>query len=181
MRSAASSGRDLSADRSGFHHTFALVVLLYAGGVAACRHEGKEEKGEGHIAVAAGVGTVGTPTATAAQIVAAIQAQPGSPVQAAVAQSARTVTGGLQAQFPAAAVAAVKKPATVVLPQAASGVMHLKDTSSGATVDISLSTALPVPAQIVGGYVVYPAALGSATILQRPIPEGTEDFIYFHG
>jgi RHS repeat-associated protein len=116
---------------------------------------------------------------TASQILAAIQSQTGTPVLPAVAQSFKTATtGGLQPQFPAAAVAAEKKLASVVLPQVASGAMQLQDSATGATVNFTLSGAQPVAAQTVSGYVIYPAALAGAAILHRALPSGNEDFVY---
>ncbi len=48
-----------------------------------------------------------------------------------------------------------------------------QDVASGAAVDISLNGALPVAAQTVGGYVVYPggASASGATVLHRRAPE----------
>src|SRR5207237_425340 len=72
------------------------------------------------------------------------------------------------------------KAAGVSLPQVCSGKMHLKDTASGAAVDVALSGATAVAGQSVGGIVVYPAALGgSAAVLHRHVPSGSEDFIFF--
>ncbi len=151
---------------------FVICVAAVSG---ACRDRERPEEHAGRAAVAA----AGT-SATAAQILAAVQAQSGSPLLPAVAQSFKTVTGGLQAQFPAAALAAAKKPAAVVLSAAASGVSSVKDATSGVDLGIALAASLSVPAQTLSGYVIYPAALATgAALLQRTVPEGTEDYIYF--
>ena len=152
------SGRSMSGGRSCGRQTVAVVATLVAAVAGGCHGDGGRSAGAERQTVVAAAANVG---ATGAQIVAAIQAQASSPVQAAVAQSFKNATaGGLQPQFPSAAVAAEAKPASVVLPQVASGAMHLQDAASGVTVDFSFSAALPIPAQTVGGYIVYPAALG---------------------
>src|SRR5947208_447696 len=97
------------------------VVGLVAAGAPACRNGGSGSGVERQPIAAA---TAAAPAAAnAAQIVAAVQAHPRSPVGAGVAQSFKTVAGGLQPQFPAAAVGMERKPGSVVLPQAASGAM----------------------------------------------------------
>jgi hypothetical protein len=122
--------------------------------------------------------TSGPATATASQILAAAQAQPGSPVQPAVAQGFASAAGALRPQFAASALATESKPASLVLPQLCTAAVHLADVASGAAIDISLNGALPVAAQTVGGYVVYPSAFGvDGTVLHRALPGGSEDFI----
>ncbi|HXU62114.1 MAG TPA: kelch repeat-containing protein, partial [Polyangia bacterium] len=150
-------------------------MMLGAAGSGACRNNGSPGAGSDRQASALSVAT-----ATGAQVLAAARAQSGSPIQPDVAQGFNAVAGGLQPQFPAATSAAEVKPANLVLPQTASGAAHLVDTKSGAAVDVALSGGLPVPAQTVGGYVIYPAALaGGAAALHRALPGGTEDFVYF--
>ena len=117
-------------------------------------------------------------TASASQILAAAQSQPGSPVQPAVAQGFASAAGALRPQFSAAAIATEPKLANVLLPQLCTAALHLADVASGVAVDISLNGALPVPAQAVGGYVVYPSAFGAGgTVLHRVLPGGSEDYI----
>jgi hypothetical protein len=151
-----------------------LAVAAMALAVASCRSntDGSGDRRASGLTV----GTVGT-AATAAQILAAVQAQTGSPVQAGVAQTFSSVTGGLQPQFATTALAGESKLAKVVLPSLATSAMHLQDVTSGAAVDVTLNGALPIPAQAVSGYVVYPAALAGASVLHRALPNGSEDFI----
>jgi RHS repeat-associated protein len=97
-----------------------------------------------------------------------------------VAQGFASASGALRPQFSASAVAAESKQASLVLPQLCTAAVHLADVASGAAVDISLNGALPVAAQTVGGYVVYPSAFGvGGTVLHRALPGGSEDFINF--
>ena len=153
----------------------ALAALAVQAG-AACQNRDPRSVGVAAETQASGLATI--PTASASQILAAIQAQPGSPVQPAVAQGFASAAGGLRPQFSAAATATEPKPASVVLPQLCTAALHLADVASGAAVDISLNGALAVAAQTVGGYVVYPSALGvGATVLHRALPGGSEDFI----
>jgi hypothetical protein len=156
------------------------VATIVAVMVCACRDDGaRNADHERSIIAAAAAAAAASPTATGAQIIAAVQSQAGSPVQAAVAQSFKSGTSGLQPQFAAAAAAAVGKQANVVLPQVASGAMHVQEQASGAAVDVSLPAAQSVAAQTVGGYVVYPSALGTgAALLHRALPDGSEDFVY---
>jgi hypothetical protein len=150
----------------------AIATVLLAG---SCRNN--STGGNASLDQRTSALTVGS-TASASQILAAVQAQAGSPVQPAVAQGFASLSGALRPQFAAAAIAAEPKPATVVLPQLCTGALHLADVASGAAVDISLNGALPVAAQTVGGYVVYPSAFGvGGTVLHRALPSGSEDFI----
>lgn len=118
-----------------------------------------------------------TASASAGQILAALQSQPGSPVGTGVAQGFDQVTGGLGPQIPSAAAGSETRRARVVLPATCSAAAHVQDVTSGVAVDVSLKGALPVPAQTASGYVVYPAALSGATVLHRPLPAGTEDYL----
>jgi RHS repeat-associated protein len=154
-----------------------IVAIAAATMLAAssCRNNpGSGSESSARIASALTVGS----TASASQILAALEAQPGSPVQAAVAQGFASVAGGVLPQFSTSASAAESKPATVVLPQLSTAAVHLADVTSGASVEFSLNGALPVVAQTVGGYVVYPGAFGvGGTVLHRALPGGSEDFI----
>src|SRR6185312_6795706 len=119
----------------------ALVAIV----PAACQSPGK---GGGTAKSYESRGAALTSTAaSAAQILAAAQAQPGSPVQPAVAQGFASASGALRPQFAASALAGESKPASLVLPQLCTAAVHLADVASGASVDISLNGALPVPAQ----------------------------------
>lgn len=146
--------------------------MLVAG---SCRNNSAGGNGTPVVQVASAL-TVSA-TASASQIVAAIQALPGSPVQSAITQGFASVAGGLQPQFAAATLAAESKPAQVVLPALCNSALHLQDTTSGAAVDVTLEGALPVAAQTVSGYIVYPGAFAGGTVLHRALPGGSEDFI----
>ena len=151
----------------------AVAMILAA---SSCRDN--TTGGNGNIVKIASASalTVGA-TASASQIVTAIQAQPGSPVQSAVAQGFASAAAGLQPQFAAATLAGESKPAQVVLPAFCNSALHLQDNTSGATIDVTLKGALPVPAQTASGYVIYPAALAGGAVLHRALPSGSEDFI----
>jgi RHS repeat-associated protein len=166
-------GRPLTRRRAG-ESGLALAVLVSAA-VAAC--QGRGPGSADGVSSQTRTSAISS-AATASQILAAVQAQPGSPVQAAVASGFTTASGRLSPQFSAAALASESKRASVGLPLLASGAMHLQDNSSGAAVDVALSGAAPVAAQTSGGYVVYPAALAGASILHRALPAGSEDLVY---
>src|SRR6185312_15827239 len=112
----------------------------------------------------------------------------GAPSRAASTAARRRPTAGVDRPSPragapllsAAASAHESKPARVSIPRFSDGATHLEDGASGTSVDVTLQGASPRAAQTIGGYVVYPGALASgATVIQRPIPSGTEDFISF--
>ncbi len=176
-----SLGCCVSAGRSWARQASAVVVALTLGG---CHGDGASSAAREQQRVAAAVASANAAAAaavgaTGAQIIAAVQTQAGSPVAAGVADSFKGAAGGLQPQFAAAVVAAESKPANVVLPQVASGAMHVQDKASGASVDVSIPGAQAVTAQTVNGYVVYPSALGvGMAILHRALPAGSEDFVY---
>jgi len=142
--------------------------------VSSCRNNTVSDNGSS-IQVASAL-TVGA-TASASQIIAAIQALPGSLVQSAITQGFASVAGGLRPQFAAATLAGESKLAQVVLPALCNSALHLQDTTSGASVDVTLKGALPVAAQTASGYVVYPAALAGGAVLHRALPGGSEDFV----
>lgn len=119
----------------------------------------------------------GISTASACQILAAVQAPPGSSVQPAAGERFASAPGGLRPLFPAA-IATEQKPASVMPPQLCSAALHLADVATGAAVDISTNGALPVAAQTAGSYLVCPGGFGAAgTVLHRALPGGSEDFI----
>lgn len=181
MASVARSG-ELYASKSRLSDLKWAVVSVGVTTIllGACRRETSTPADrERKLVAAAAAAIAAVPGATGAQIVAAMQLQVGSPVQPAVAQSLQSVTAGLRPQFAAADLAGESKPANVLFPQTASASMHLEDKTTGDGVDVSLPAAQAVSAQSVGGYVVYPAALGvGASVLHRALPSGTEDFVY---
>ncbi len=116
----------------------------------------------------------------ATALLATLQGRPGSPLEAGVAQTINSASGGLKPTFPTAVTAGEPKPAKVVLPQQASGALHLEDLATGVAADVVLQGAQVVAGQVVNGYVVYPNAHASgAHVLQRPVAGGTEDYIAF--
>ena len=121
------------------------MLVVGALALGACHKDDAGMSDAERVAAAVTVATTGT----AAQILAAVQAQARSPVQAAVASGLTAASGGLKPQLPAGALASEPKPATVVLPQLGSGAMHLQDTTSGAAVDITLQGAAAVAAHAV--------------------------------
>jgi RHS repeat-associated protein len=153
----------------------AVVLFASTFAIEAChgnRGDGGNASSSRESAVTA------TSAASAAQILAALQAAPGSPLQAGIAQGFDTVSGSLRPQISTATLSGEPKPASLLLPQTCSAAAHLQDVASGLAVDVSLVGALPVAAQTTGGYVVYPAALGPGThVLHRALPSGTEDFV----
>ena len=87
----------------------ALVGLTVAAGLAC---QNRESRSVGGVAVETQTTAAATATtATASQILTAVQAQPGSPVQPAVAQGFASSSGALRPQFSASALAAESKPA----------------------------------------------------------------------
>lgn len=68
----------------------------------------------------------------------------------------------------------------VTLPARSSAPAHLEDVATHVAVDVTLVNAQDVAAQSVDGYNVYPHAHPSgATMLERALPTGAEDFISF--
>jgi RHS repeat-associated protein len=153
-----------------------IVAVAMMLAVSSCRSNTVGDNGNAVQIASASALPVGA-AASASQIVAAIQAQPGSPVQSAVAQGFSSAAAGLQPQFAAATLAGESKPAQVVLPALCNSALHLQDTTSGAAIDVTLKGALPVAAQTASGYVVYPAALAGGAVLHRALPSGSEDFV----
>src|SRR6516165_4473660 len=105
------------------------VPLLLASvlAVAACRGDrgsGGDDNTTQRFAV------VTTAAASAAQIVAALQASPGSPVQPGVAQGFTSAAGALQGQFTSAALAMESKKASVTFPGTSASPVHLQDVTT---------------------------------------------------
>ena len=68
---------------------------------------------------------------------------------------------------------------TAVLPDSADGSWRLEDPASHLAVRVTLPGLRPVAAQVAGGLLVYPEAHPGGHLLQRPRPDGLEDFLYF--
>jgi hypothetical protein len=151
-----------------------LLALVASG--ASCQSHGSGKTGVEASDTRASA--VSSAPASAGQILAALQAQVGSPVQPGVAQGFATTLGALTPQFAAGVLATEPKPANVSLPWTCVGPLHLEDASTGTAVDVSLTGALPVAGQVANGYVLYPAALPSGgTVLHRALANGSEDFV----
>ena len=69
----------------------------------------------------------------------------------------------------------------VTLPRLAEdGAAHLEDSAAHASIDVALRDVRQVPAVSIEGYSVYPHAhVSGATILERVLPTGAEDFVSF--
>ena len=71
-------------------------------------------------------------------------------------------------------------PARVALPARATVAAHVEDASTHMSVDVRLKDARDVAAEFADGYAVYPKAHASgATVLQRALPDGSEDLLSF--
>jgi len=87
------------------------------------------------------------------------------------------VPGGFRPRF---GTSEAKTEARVVLPARSTDPLHVEDASSGIGVDVSLRGAREVVGQAGAGYVAYPRGhVSGATVVQRPLPIGTEDFVSF--
>ncbi len=118
-----------------------------------------------------------TPTKGAA-ILSALRGRPGSPFAARGKATFDTSGGVLRARFVEKDAEPTR--ARVTLPMLASAAVRVEDAGSGAGVDVSLRGASSSSAQTVDGHVVYPEALaGGATLIQRPLASGVEDFVNF--
>jgi hypothetical protein len=70
--------------------------------------------------------------------------------------------------------------ASVRLPARADGAFEIRDEGTGMAAVVSLAGATDAAAEIEGGLVVYPGGYaGGADVLQKPTPEGTEDYLFF--
>src|SRR5262245_10816975 len=93
------------------------------------------------------------------------------------AKGFQLVEGGLRPQFSSAEVAVS---ARVVLPQRSTAPVRLEDTRSTAQIDIALEGARDATGLVAGGLLVYPRShVSGATVLQRPVANGVEDFLSF--
>jgi hypothetical protein len=66
------------------------------------------------------------------------------------------------------------------LPERSTAPLHLEETTTGASIAVTLAGARDVVGAEAAGYVVYAHAHASgATLLHRALPEGAEDFVSF--
>ena len=110
----------------------------------------------------------------ARRILTTLRALPSTPL--AAPQMAAPVEARNSGQPPESSATSVR----VTLPRLANGAAHLEDSAAHASVDVALSDVRHVPAVSVDGYSVYPHAhVSGATILERVLPTGAEDFVSF--
>ena len=68
----------------------------------------------------------------------------------------------------------------VALPPRATAAAHIEDSATHVGVDVVLEGARDVGGEATEGYTVYPAAhLSGATLIERALPDGSEDFLSF--
>jgi hypothetical protein len=128
----------------------------------------------------------------AAEIVASLRARFAAPVPAQTHDGSESleavVPPGTASAFVARAGGLIARygegtattPAHTVFPRIASAPLHVEDTGSGVGADVSLAEARDAEAEVADGYVVYRGAHASgATMLQRALPTGTEDYLAF--
>ncbi len=85
-----------------------------------------------------------------------------------------------QQVVPATPPEARPKPVRVDLPGQASAPARIVDATSNVALDVTLLDAREVAAQSIDGYAVYPKAHRSgATMLERELPDGVEDYLSF--
>jgi RHS repeat-associated protein len=122
-----------------------------------------------------------TLAASPASIVAVLKTRPNSPVSPGMAIGFDAVSGGgLKPRFAVGDIAAESAPARMTLPGTAAMAMHLEDAGGNTAVDVSLRSASAAAAQQADGDLVYAGALASGgTVVHRPMPAGTEDFVAF--
>jgi RHS repeat-associated protein len=101
-----------------------------------------------------------------------------SALPAGVADRFHQAGDGVEAHF--ASQAEDAPAARVRFPARATAAVHIEEVSSGASVDVSLRGARDVAADAADGYLVYEGAHASGgTVMHRPLPEGTEDWVSF--
>src|SRR5262252_4989685 len=110
----------------------------------------------------------------ARRILATLRSLPSAPL------SDRPTAASLEGKVPEQPPAAPSAAARVTLPRLASSPSHLEDGATHVSVDVAVQEARDVPAVSVDGYSVYAHAHRSgATILERVLPTGAEDFVSF--
>ena len=87
--------------------------------------------------------------------------------------------GGLRPMVPREARHGVARPASVVLPGIASGLVRIEDDTTRLSITFALEGASGAPIAVASGLAVYAGALGGADVVHRAHAEGTEDFVVF--
>jgi hypothetical protein len=112
----------------------------------------------------------------AGALLAGLRARPASPIGAGLAERFVPAPGGLRPGFPASE----RISARIVLPARSTERVHIEDAASGTAIGVTLRDARESAGQPSGGSLVYPRAHASgATLIHRPLPAGTEDFLSF--
>jgi hypothetical protein len=89
------------------------------------------------------------------------------------------LAGALAVMAAAAPAEAQQAAFATTLPSTADGAVELRERESGVTVRFRLEGATPARATSAGDDVVYPAALGGADLVRRPIEGGLEELVRF--
>ncbi len=171
-----------------------LVLML----VASCARDREENSGgaQGDVSPDAGVMPPSTPASTTLSTLRArFTTKPVEPMASDADKdvspdprvwiplppgSADRFTVGRDGLHPHFAARAVDHPTNLVLPKRASSPWRLEDLDSGTFVEITMNDLRDVAAESADGYVIYREShVSGATVLQRPLPTGTEDFISF--
>ena len=165
--------RVASFDRSRVCRFFVSLVLLSV--VPTCR--GRDSASDSKPNEVQMLALAASPVS----VVAILKGRPNSPVAAGIATGFDPAAGGgFKPRFAAGDVAVEPVLARVTLPGTATAALHLEDAATNVAVDVSLKGASAVAAQAADGDLVYPNAVASGgTVLHRPIPAGTEDFVAF--
>jgi hypothetical protein len=100
-----------------------------------------------------------------------------SPLGVGIAHGFEIGPEGLVPHFPSSVEG---RPARVALPRKPTAPFRIEDAASGMAVEVTLRDGRNVEAEAAEGYLVYRHGHASgATLLHRPLPEGTEDFLSF--
>src|SRR5579872_5425615 len=111
----------------------------------------------------------------ARSVLSAIKARSETLLPPGLAESFESLTDGLRPRFGSA-----KATARLRLPTLSAAAVQLEDDAGNARVEIGLDDALMVEALAADGYIVYPHAhVSGATLLERGLPDGVEDYLSF--
>ncbi|MBI5537654.1 MAG: hypothetical protein HY898_33330 [Deltaproteobacteria bacterium] len=90
-------------------------------------------------------------------------------------------SGAASPYFASDLLKATPKQASVTLPQSASGAFRLSDNTTGMAIEVVTEGADPSRGTAVDGYMVYRNAVASGTahVVHRLQPDGTEDYVLF--
>jgi hypothetical protein len=138
-----------------------VTVLFVVAGVISLRHD-----------------RPGSYTSAAKRIVTALRDRLDSPLRAGTEAKFFPVPGGFGPRF--RSNDGDRPSARVVLPPRATAPLYVENVASQTAVDVTLTGAKNVAAEIAEGYFVYPDAYaGDATVLHRVSEAGSEDYISF--